>query len=307
MKILTFLKTYPLFLILFVAFLMRILIPINDVFANGHINFLGNDSYWHAMRMEDIMASGSYGFDYDSAVVILAKILSFGQASPGFLHVVAVFTPPVIAVFTVFLVYLIARRIFSHRAGLFAALFLALWPDIYFARSLLGAIDHHFIEVFLTTGMACVGIYFITQKKILHWHSLIYVGVGAVFAVFFWNSWPGIAYFFKHFIISSPFVQPVLTVMTTTETLPLVFTNQFLPLIDFIIVIILGILLIKQNVGKIRWLLIAWGVLAAVMTLYQVRFDYYLAVPLAVMMGFGIARMFEVREVKKDAEYMRIL
>lgn len=265
-----------LLIICVVGAVLRIALPAHTVFNNDHVNYFGPDSYWRMDRAREVIESGNYGFNYDSLLAV------FGQA--------AIIVPVLLAVGVMVMVYFIGRRLFGSRAGLIAAVFIATWPGEFMARSFIACVDHHALEVFLTTGAALIFILIVTQKNILSWWTL--GGVGGIVAMFFVykNIWSTFQLPF--------FGQPVQTLITTGETLPLGASLNYIPQVDFALTIIAGIYFLRKGAGWIKWLIAAWGVVMLVATIYQVRFDYYLIVPLSLMMGFALVRMFEGKEVK---------
>ena len=64
--------------------------------------------------------------------------------------------PVLMAVFMVPLFSLIGTVVWDKRAGLFAALFIALFPGMIFFRSVYGYVDHHIAETFFTS-LFCLG------------------------------------------------------------------------------------------------------------------------------------------------------
>ena len=261
-----------------VGVVLRIAIPAHAVFANGVINFTGGpDSYWRAQNAREVLETGNYGFNYDTLLALM------GQA--------AIIVPVLLAVGVIIMVYIIGRRMFGNLQGLIAASFIAVWPGEFFGRSLLACIDHHAFEVFLTTGAALIVILIVTQKRILTWWTL--AGVVVIVALFF-------AYKGIWLVFHLPyFGQPLATNVATGETVPLGSSPNYIPQLDFALAVIGGFILIRRGDGWQRWLIVAWVVVMILATIYQVRFDYYLAVPLAVLAGFVIGRMVDKQSVRK--------
>jgi len=254
-----------------VGVILRVALPAHAVFANGQINFLGPDSYWHMQNAREVAQSGNYGFNYDSLLAIS------GNAS--------IIIPVMFAVAVIIMVYFIGRRLFGRLAGLVAAAFLAVWPGEFMGRTFLGAVDHHALESLLTTGAALIFILIITQKRLFTWWTL--AGVVGIVALFFTykNIWS---------VFLLPFInQSVPTLITTAETLPLGASNDYIIQTDFMLAVIGGIVFLRRAAGWQKWVIGAWTAVMLLATIYQIRFDYYLAVPLAVIVGWWIARMVQ--------------
>jgi len=259
-----------------VGVILRVALPAHAVFANGEINFLGPDSYWQMGNALAVAETGNYGFNYDTLLAV------FGQAS--------IIIPVLLAVGVIIMVYFIGRRLFNSRAGLAAAAFIAVWPNEFMARTFLGAVDHHSIEVFITTGAALMFVLLITQKRYLSWWTLAGVAGIVALLLLYKNIWP---------VFRLPFFdQSAETMVTTVETLPLGSSQNYIPQVDFALAVIAGFILIRRGDCWQKWVVIVWVGVMLVATVYQVRFDYYLAVPLAVLVGFWLARLAKGEEVK---------
>ena len=93
----------------------------------------------------------------DWIIAAAALVLGAGAPSPRLVDVVGAYVPPVLGSLTVVPVYVLGRELFSRRAGLWAALMVAVMPGQLLQRSLLGFTDHHCAEVlFSTTAMMFV-------------------------------------------------------------------------------------------------------------------------------------------------------
>ncbi|MEQ1759694.1 MAG: oligosaccharyl transferase, archaeosortase A system-associated [Vicinamibacterales bacterium] len=152
-----------------VAFAVRVGLSYRAVLGQEFVSFIENDAWYH-MRLVDgliqrfpwriwndayVLHPGgelvNVGPMFDWIVAALALIVGAGSPSPRTVDLVGAFVPPVFGALTVIPVYLIGRDIFSRRAGLFAAVSVAVMPGDILIRSALGFTDHHCAEVLFTT------------------------------------------------------------------------------------------------------------------------------------------------------------
>lgn len=257
--------------------LIRFVLPAHAVFKNGVVNFLGPDSYWRMNNAKNITESGDYGLNYDTLLAILGDI--------------SIIVPVLFGAAVIVAVYLITRRLFDEKAGLFAAGFLALWPGEFMARTFLGAVDHHALESFITTLIALVFIYIITQPKLISWKTTAGIGIIVLAFMAYRYIWP-------HLLL--PVIdQPLQIQLTNTETMPLAQSPNYIPQLDFVLAGLTGFIVVKFAQGWHKWVLIFWTVVMLFLTIYQVRFDYYLIIPVSVMVGFWLSWLKEKTPVKK--------
>ncbi len=151
-----------------IAFWIRCL-PYDKVFSGDWIKFTSADAYFQ-MRLVDNLVynfpklstfdpyllypggaaiSGTHMF-----VRIIASISSFfGLVQPAqqTIDTIAVFLPPVLAVFIIIAVYVIGKELFGRWAGVLAVALLAILPGEFLGRSKLGFTDYHVAEVFFTS------------------------------------------------------------------------------------------------------------------------------------------------------------
>jgi oligosaccharyl transferase (archaeosortase A-associated) len=99
----------------------------------------------------------------------------------------ALWIPPIFGALMVPLVFLLVRRIWDWKAGLFGAFLIAFVGGQYFFRSLAGYLDHHIAEVFFSTLFILVyiiALLHIRDKPIdmKKWESLKYPLLYSIFA-----------------------------------------------------------------------------------------------------------------------------
>lgn len=288
-----------LILILVIGFAVRFSISFGDVFSGGFINFVGYDSYYHADMMRQQLnvfphLSGSF---YDWLVVCIAWLFTAGHAGVRTLEIVSLFIPPLMAVGVIFFVYIIASRIFSRTSGLIAAAAIAIIPGEFLSRSLFGAIDHHAAEVFFTTGAAMfVILFFSLRKRTWLKYSLCIAGAAGFVAAYYY-SWFGVrqAVDIAGSLSVSAIqpVQPAATQITTIEAVHPWESSNYIPLINCALALAFIIIMFTRFKGWVKYLLIAWTGFMLAATVWQMRFDYYLIVPVSIILGWFLNRQFK--------------
>ena len=289
-KIMTKLKILA--LITSLAIIIRMVIPLNDVFNAGFINFLGPDSYYHASVLKGILANFPTVpsmYIQDWVIVGIAWLVTFGEPSMRTVELIAIFTPPLMAGAVILLVYFISSRLFGRVPALIAASFAAFIPGEFLERTLLGNIDHHAAEVLVTTAIMAIVVYVITSKS----KKLMALGIVClpVAVLVYYYCWPGLG----RLITSGFFSQSGLTLATTTEAVSITSLSpyQVISINSYqILHILLGITclaaLVKSGTGWQRFVIAAWLLFATGVTTYQLRFDYYLIVPLGIVAGYAL-------------------
>jgi asparagine N-glycosylation enzyme membrane subunit Stt3 len=277
----------------------------SSIFTNGYVNFASPDSYYQINQIAHYYSSFPHfpaGANlYQVIVASIAWLVTWGHGGISFLDHFVVFIPLLLFVATAAMVYFIGKEVFSTRGGIIAAFAFAIMPGEYLGRSILGEIDYHAFEVFLTTGIIlCAVLMFRHFRK---WGIELAICFSLLFAVYF-QTWLGSLMFLP---VLASFAVPLnkwlgvslitvstglmiytglhsglvlSTIGTTQETQP-AFTGLF-PTLH--ILLACGLLFMKQG-GKFRWPLFTWTLLLIFATLLMRRFDYYLIVPLAILLG----------------------
>ena len=152
-----------------IALYFRIALPYPVVFDGQWIKFSGVDSYYY-MRLGDNLAANFpvlMGFDpyfvfpgggvvpaqgtfFAYVLAAVMKLAGASGAQQG-MDAIAAYIPAVLGVLLVVPVFFVARALAGRWAGLIAALVLAVMPGQLLSRTLLGAVDHHAAELFLTS------------------------------------------------------------------------------------------------------------------------------------------------------------
>ncbi len=161
-------KNKLLLFILLLALAVRLWVfPV--VFSNGGVTLLGADTYYHARRIlatvahfPDALSFDSYiNFPYGSSIgwaplydqfiALIALIIGTGKPGLNTIEVTTALVPLLLGVLTVWLVFLIAEKLFDWRVGLISAGIFAITPAHVYV-SFLGYADHHVAETLLSTA-----------------------------------------------------------------------------------------------------------------------------------------------------------
>lgn len=162
------------------------------------------------------------------------------------------------------------------------------------ARTFLGAVDHHALEVLLTTIIAfifCRTLFTFNYKSWRTWAGVVLLA--GVFLAYK-SIWPN--------MLLPVIDQPYGIQYTNTETMPLAQSVNYIPQMTFVLACIAGFMVIKYVKSWHKWVLIAWTAGALLLTIYQVRFDYYLVIPVSIMVGFWLDRLTLPKVVLKKVK-----
>jgi len=148
---------------------IRIVLPWSRIFTPDGVVLQGNDAYYHTRLIENTIANfpvrmwfdpmtyfphGSplyWGPIHDQTVALLALIVGLGHPSTHTIYAVNALFPAVLGVLLVMPTYLIARTLHGKKAGLIAALLVAIIPGQLLNRTMLGFSDHHADEILLSS------------------------------------------------------------------------------------------------------------------------------------------------------------
>ena len=160
-------------LIFLLSLFIRGYLPFDTIFGGGYIRFGGNDPWYNLRLVENTLHNFPHRiyfdafthlphgtevpfaplFDYLIAVVIW--IIGLGNPYAVLreegIKTIFVWFPPVLGALCVFPTYLIGKSLWDRNAGLIAAIMIAVLPGQFLSRSLLGFVDHHIMEVLLST------------------------------------------------------------------------------------------------------------------------------------------------------------
>jgi asparagine N-glycosylation enzyme membrane subunit Stt3 len=132
-----------------VTLLLR-LTPWELVFGSDFVRFLETDAYnrmFYAQQIFTMTFIDGLGYMAHNNLLFSWIVALLGHVAP--IEIVGAFLPPLIAVVTILVVYLIGKELFNPVVGLLASLFTSIIPSEFLHRSLLGFADHHVLEVLL--------------------------------------------------------------------------------------------------------------------------------------------------------------
>lgn len=176
-------------LIVGVTLAIRIYFPWPIVFAPSHIVLLESDAWYHLRVIENLAAHFPHRLTFDPfalpqgqfvqapplldfLVAGVAWIAGWGRASEHTVQVIAVFVPPVLGALTVMAVYAVAKLAAGRAAGLLAAAAAAILPGHFLDRTLLGFVDHHALESFIS-----IAVLWLVARPLTRAHSTLLSGI----------------------------------------------------------------------------------------------------------------------------------
>jgi asparagine N-glycosylation enzyme membrane subunit Stt3 len=271
--------------------ILRIAPVYQAVFSPVGIKFSTPDSYYYAGRIREIVegtgTSGGLMGIYNWICAFIIRVTTLIYPSTNVDAMLAIL-PLVLFVLTVPGVYLIARTLFNQKAAILASLFFSIIPGEYLGRSLLGDPDHHVAEVLV---LAWVCLAFIKVLKInnlrVRWGVFIGMVVSGItvclfisppfFAQLYWRyiGWLTLGYSSLTQETRSIFVSPI----------------SVFALFSFLVCLgLLGwMLLNKKNHKASTLFFLAWTIANLLLVIPQRRFDYFITLNLAVLLGYFLS------------------
>jgi dolichyl-phosphooligosaccharide-protein glycotransferase len=165
---------YALILVLIfaLAFLIRVIPRLEDVFGTGWVKFAETDPWYHIRLLENLLHHFPQGILFDPYTLfpygrdvffapMFDRILGFfiwviglGSPTEHTMQIVAAYFPPILGALTIVPVFFIGKELFNKKAGVICAALAAVMPGNFLARSLLGVTDHHVAEYLFSTVAA---------------------------------------------------------------------------------------------------------------------------------------------------------
>lgn len=187
-----------------VALAIRIYFPWPLVFTPTHVNLLETDAWYHLRVIENLVTHFPHRLQLDPyaltdpqflkvpplldfLVAGAAWIAGWGRPSEALVKTVAVFVPPVLGGLTVVAVYAVARLASGSLGGLLAAALAAILPGHFLDRTLLGYVDHHALESWVSTGVLCLVALPLARARPVA-RSGVWLGVGLAVFRLTWTS-----------------------------------------------------------------------------------------------------------------------
>jgi dolichyl-phosphooligosaccharide-protein glycotransferase len=152
-----------------VAVFVRLYPAWNSVLAEGGVNFLETDAWYHVRLTENQVRNYPWRVTLDpyaapggqfvpiaplyDTISATAVVLLHGRgADAAAVERSAAFIPPILGALTIVALWALARLVFDTRAALLAAALLAVVPGHFMDRTMLGFVDHHALEALLAVA-----------------------------------------------------------------------------------------------------------------------------------------------------------
>jgi oligosaccharyl transferase (archaeosortase A-associated) len=209
-----------------IALYIRIALPYDQVFGNGHVWFLETDSYYYMRNIQVIVQHFPHFNTFDpymvfpggqatlirpffAQLIATAVLLVRGASSLYRMETVAAYMPAILGTLALIPVYFIGKELFNRWVGVISALLVAILPTEFLHRSLLGFLDHHVAEVLFSTTAVLFLIMAVKRARdrdmsfshVLKrdWsiirRPLIYTLLAGIFLGFYLLTWQGGLYF----------------------------------------------------------------------------------------------------------------
>jgi dolichyl-diphosphooligosaccharide--protein glycosyltransferase len=161
------------FIILFLVFVFAVFLRTYfsfDRFFSDPLKYSSDDGIYHMRLVENELLGnhfphriyfdpytnfphGTYEYFaplYDQLLAAIIWIAGLGRPSLELINKIAPFYPVFLGGLMVVLAYFIARSVWGRKAGLLSALLMAVFPPFLY-KSLIGATDHHVMEILLSS------------------------------------------------------------------------------------------------------------------------------------------------------------
>ena len=157
------------FLFFGIALYLRIALPYDRIFTDEWIKFVGADSYYYMRIVDNLVFNFPHLSSYDPYMLYpvgmdigampfysyllssVIKLANFASPDEHVINVISAYFPAVLGALTVIPVFFIGKTVFNRWAGVLAAGLIAISPGEFLGRTILGFVDHHAIEVLLTS------------------------------------------------------------------------------------------------------------------------------------------------------------
>ena len=157
-------------------------LPLLNLGTTDILNIVGSDDPQYNLRLIELTMNHFPAYSWFEAMTLFpfGEIISWGPlftwlgatlcliagaTTRNEIISVALWLPPILAALLVPVTFVLVRKIWDWKAGLFAALFFACIGGQVFFRSLAGYLDHHIAEVLFSTLYAAAYIYAISDAR----------------------------------------------------------------------------------------------------------------------------------------------
>ena len=164
---------------------IRGVIPYESVLGSSLIKFGGNDPYFNYHLVENTLHNfpSRMFFDvytfyptgtavpfaplFDWSIALVIWIIGLGDPYNTLgdhgIKTIFAFYPAILGALVVIPTYFIGKYLWNKNAGIIAALLIAVLPGQFLSRSLLGFVDHHIMEVLMSTVVMLTLIYILSK------------------------------------------------------------------------------------------------------------------------------------------------
>lgn len=165
--------------VLIISFSIRV-IPAYDVILGGEtVNFASVDDYAYLYYIDDILANWPShsettsmrnfpeGMSTDRTRVPYSYFLaSIAKAIPAPPEKVVVWIPPALAILAILAIFFTARALFGNVVAIIAITLLSVMPGEFMSRTILGSIDQHCMEMFLSAITIMLFVFMLQRNKV---------------------------------------------------------------------------------------------------------------------------------------------
>lgn len=175
-----------------VAAILRIVIPYSMVFQNGKVIYNAADAYYHMRYVDLIQANNQIQFadPYLMTNFGVAPFWDLLIASFNNYEVWAAYLPAILGVLVLIPVFVITKQIFKDKLITSVAVVLgAVISGLFFARTQLGAADHHALEILLLTTIMMWLVLFLTNRTTMSLRKIAYIVLMEITFLFYYLTW----------------------------------------------------------------------------------------------------------------------
>lgn len=295
----------------------------NDAYWHmAQVDIMAQD--FPAFSMFADTAGTPYHMFYPWFISGVAWLAGLGSPTQALIDTVGAYVPAILGVLTIIPVFFTAQALSGSWAGIIAAGMISILPGEWLARSSLGFTDHHVMEVFLSSLVLLFLVLVFKSKG----KRVVLYSLGALFCFwFYYYTWSGgalLAFIVVSALVAIAILNPnssiiymamiasltiILVIPLPTDAIysvlqgPTAFATSELQRLSigaawsnfgfclFFAPLAMGAA-IKQAItqkDKALILFIVWSIVMLAAALLCRRFSYYLAVNVAVLMGWAVA------------------
>jgi len=295
---------------------LRIYLPWHHVFQDNWVRFWEADPYYHLYIVDYLKAHG-FCWQFEGFIIYPNSIMIQVTPFEALLYLIGnekfmAFLPALLGILVIIPVYFIGKTLAGRICGLVSAAIVAVLPGEILWRTYLGFVDHHALEILLSTCYVLFILKGLKQTKwflaaglamalyVWIWHGgIVFIGITAIaaFAYGIYNIHNGkgkalLASSSITLIVSLPFFFQMLpreTVITIQEMRPATGIDMFYNFGLAFLIALAGVTGLFYKLDKTKTpetiFLLVWSIALFCAVLYEMRFCYYFAINVAVLSG----------------------